>query len=288
LKVVKEIPVKGSKQRLMGTDVFYEEEKGALPVVIYIHGFNGLKDWGNFDLIAKQFAAAGFFFVKMNMSHNGATLDSPLEFADPEAFGQNNYTTELFDVEQILNWVCNPENPFQELINPDKIMLLGHSRGGGIAILKASEDKRVKGLITWASIAECKTPWGSMAKVKMDAWKAEGVMYYTNQRTKQRLPMYYQLFEDYKANEERLNIRKAISTLTIPVLICHGTNDPAVPYSKALDLHRWQPHSTLVSVDADHVFGRSHPWTSDLLPQPMQTIVDESMLFLKQNFADLR
>ncbi len=269
----------------MGTDGHFMGRRQKRPVVIYVHGFNGLKDWGNFDLIAAQFAEAGYLFIKMNLSHNGATIESPLDFADLEAFGQNNYTRELYDVRQMIDWICDNTSPYNLVADTKQICLLGHSRGGGIAILSAYEDRRVKALITWASIAECKTPWGMMSKEKMAAWQADGVMYYTNKRTGQQLPLYYQLYEDYAANEERLDIRKAISGLQIPVLLCHGTEDIAVPYSKALDLKRWQPEATLFSVASDHVFGRSHPWMESILPVPMQAVVDESLRFLKQKFT---
>lgn len=283
MTIVKNIPVEGSDGRLMATDIFYKEDQNQLPVVIYIHGFNGLKDWANFDLIATQFAEAGYFFIKMNMSHNGATLESPLEFTDLEAFGHNNYTKELYDVGQIINWICDENNSYHTFIDKDRILLLGHSRGGGIAILKSYEDKRIKALITWASIAECKTPWGAMSIEKMNKWREEGVMYYTNQRTKQQLPIYYQLFEDYENNKERLDIKNAMQHLNIPVLICHGTEDNSVSYSKALLLNEWQPHAKLFSVPSDHVFGRSHPWTQTILPDPMQIIVDVSIKFLREN-----
>ena len=69
--------------------------------------------------------------------------------------------------------------------------------GGGISILQAAEDKRINKLITWASISECKTPWGNWPPDKMQQWKETGVEYYTNSRTKQEMPLYYQLYEDY-------------------------------------------------------------------------------------------
>jgi len=280
----KNIPVQGSKHRMMGTDIFYKDTGTKLPVVIYVHGFNGLKDWGNFDLIATQFAEAGYLFIKMNLSHNGATIDSPLDFVDLEAFGQNNYSKELADTTEIINWICDDVNPYHTYADTTNIALLGHSRGGGIAILKAFEDDRVKALITWASISECKTPWGTMSVEKMLKWETEGVMHYTNKRTNQQLPLYYQLYEDYVQHEARLDIRKAISGLRIPILLCHGTKDNAVPYSTALDLYRWQQNATLFTVESDHVFGRSHPWTASLLPIPMQDVVDASIRFLDDCF----
>ncbi|HOZ52985.1 MAG TPA: hypothetical protein PLU17_14060 [Chitinophagaceae bacterium] len=282
MNIIKDIAVSGSENKLMGTDVFYQDRDQKLPIVIYVHGFNGLKDWGNFDIIAKQFAEAGFFFIKMNLSHNGTTLDSPLEFTDLEAFGRNNYSKELFDVNCIIDWISSKDNNYANLVDISNIILLGHSRGGGIAILKASTDIRIKALITWASISECKTPWGNMSFDKMEKWKQEGVMYYHNKRTNQKMPLYYQLFEDYQQNEAHLNIQNAIKKLKIPILICHGLNDPAVNYSSAQSLQKWQPNAKLFTVDSDHVFGRSHPWTHEYLPNSMQMVIDERIQFLKK------
>jgi esterase/lipase len=252
-----------------------------MPVIIYVHGFNGMKDWGNFDLIAHQFKDAGFFFIKMNLSHNGTSLQFPLEFNDTEAFGNNNYSKELFDIEQILDWVCNEENSYKKYLDINRIVLIGHSRGGGISILKAAEDFRVKALITWASISECNTSWKNMNAEKMETWKKEGVIFYSNKRTNQKLPLYYQLYEDYMNNESRFNIKNAISKLKIPILVCHGTIDSAVPYSNAVELVKYQPSAQLFSIESDHVFGRSHPWHHDFLPDAMQKVVNVSIEFLE-------
>jgi uncharacterized protein len=276
----KNIPLAGSEGRLMGVDIFFEASNAPKPVVLYIHGFNGFKDWGNMDLIATQFASKGYVFVKMNLSHNGTTLEHPEEFVDPEAFGQNNYSKELYDVGCVIDWLCMENQPFKEELNNEKLVLLGHSRGGGGAILKASVQKNVKALITWASVAECQTPWGSMSQKRMERWKADGVMYYINKRTGQQLPMYYQLYEDFMLQKDMLSIRNAIQAIRIPILLCHGTKDAAVPIGKALLLKSWQPSATLFQVDSDHVFGRTHPWTAHTLPEAAQTVVDASIHFL--------
>lgn len=278
---VKNTPIAGSDGRLMGTDLFCPANQRS-PVVVYIHGFNGFKDWGNFDLIARQFAKKGFAFVKMNLSHNGTSMDHPEDFVDLEAFGNNNYSRELFDVNAILDWVCDQGNPYAHLLDTAQLYLLGHSRGGAVALIKASEDARVKGVMTWASVSACKTPWGNMPEEKIAQWRKEGAIYYANKRTGQKMPLYIQLYDDYRANENRLDIQRAISSLTIPLLICHGTEDPAVPFANALQLQQWQPGAELFSIQSDHVFGRSHPWPHDDLPQAMQAVVDRSLQFLDQ------
>lgn len=280
MPAIKNIIIPGANNLSIAIDIFFKNEQEQKQVVIYAHGFNGFKDWANFDLIAEKFSAAGFVFVKFNFSHNGTTPESPEEFTNLEAFGNNNYSKQLKDLQLVMDWVCDPENIYQSVIDSNNICLIGHSMGGGIAILYASEDKRIKKLITWAGISECKTPWGNWPPEKMLEWKQTGVAFYNNSRTQQQMPMYYQLYEDYLQNSNRLNIQKAIEQLDIPILICHGTADNAVPVESAHTLKKWQPRAKLFINESDHVFGRKHPWIDNNLPSAMEEVVEASLQFL--------
>jgi dienelactone hydrolase len=281
MRRIKNLLVTGADNLPMGVDVFFNDQQVSRPVVIYVHGFNGFKDWGNFDLIADRFAEAGFVLVKFNFSHNGTSPEQPEDFVKLEAFGENNYTKELEDLTGIIDWICDPLNPYQASMDVQQIYLIGHSMGGGISILQSAEDKRVKKLITWAGISECKIPWGNWPLAKMEEWKQSGVQYYANGRTKQQMPMYYQLYMDYLSNADRLNIQKAIKSLAIPILICHGTLDTSVPIEKAHELKEWQPAAKIFTVESDHVFGRKHPWLATELPAPMNAVVEATIQFLK-------
>jgi hypothetical protein len=97
------------------------------------------------------------------------------------------------------------------------------------------------------------------------------------------MPLLYQLFEDYKQNEDRLDIKKAISGLKIPILICHGNSDPAVPVEAAFQLKQWQPNARLFIVESDHVFGRKHPWAGDNLPAAMDEVINATLRFASNN-----
>jgi len=161
------------------------------------------------------------------------------------------------------------------------LYLIGHSMGGGIAIIFASENGSIKKLVTWAGISECKTPWGNWPSAKIKEWETSGVQYYTNTRTNQQMPLYYQLYENYQNNKERLSIENAIEKLTIPVLICHGSNDLSVPEESAHVLKKWQPKAELFIVDSNHVFDRRHPWIMNYLPEAMEEVVVKTISFLR-------
>lgn len=282
MNCIKNIELPGSDNRAITMDIFFEEYSSKLPVIIYCHGFNGFKDWGNFDLVAKKVVAAGFVFVKFNFSHNGTTVAQPDEFADLDAFGKNNFSRELEDLLLVTNWVTDSKNDYAKWIDAAQIYLIGHSMGGGVATIFASEDKRIKKLITWAGINECKTPWGNWTTNQMQDWKAISVQYYTNSRTNQQMPLYYQLYEDFEKNKQRFDIKEAARNIKIPWLICHGTLDIAVPVEVAYELKETQPEATLFIVESNHVFDRKHPWIMNYLPDAMNEVVEKSIDFLKK------
>ncbi len=279
----KNLQVAGSLDRKMLVDVCYEENQIHKPVIIYVHGFNGFKDWGNFDLIASEFVKAGFVFVKFNLSHNGTSIDAPEDFTDLDAYKQNTYSKELFDTNQIIQWLYNPTNSFSAELDLQKIVLLGHSRGGGIVLVQTAEDPRIKACITWASVANYNAPWKNFSLEKLQTWKVQGYFNYENKRTNQLMPIGYELYTDYLENQERFNLKKAVQKIHVPLLICHGTQDPAVSHTQAVQLHQWQPNSTLFLLESDHVFGRKHPWNENYLPQATQSIIQESIRFLNNH-----
>src|SRR6185312_7221771 len=97
MQSTKNILVNGVDKKPMTLDIFFENDTKQKPVIIYAHGFNGFKDWGNFDLIAEKFAKHNYVFVKFNFSHNGTTPEHVEEFADLEALAiiiiQRNWKT---------------------------------------------------------------------------------------------------------------------------------------------------------------------------------------------------
>jgi dienelactone hydrolase len=103
MKTIYSLILKGSEEKPIDADITYEKGDHKKPLVIFVHGFKGFKDWGHFNAVASYFAERDFVFAKFNFSHNGTTLQKPLDFDDLEAFGNNNYLFELNDLESVLN-----------------------------------------------------------------------------------------------------------------------------------------------------------------------------------------
>lgn len=276
----KNIPLQGKHKKPVLTDFYYTKNGKKKPVVVFAHGYKGFKDWGAWNLMATEFAKQNFFFVKFNFSHNGGTVEQPIDFPDLKAFGKNTFTIELDDLQSVIDYVLSNDE-FSSEIDSDNITLIGHSRGGGIVTLKASEDLRVKNLVSWAGLSdfESRFPRG----FKMFWWKLTGVGYIKNARTNQKMPHYYSFYKDFIANKERLNIQKSVKKLKANHLLIHGTNDVVVKPVESENVHQWNPKSKLIWIkDMNHALGNSQPYKEHQMPKDLQQVVQKTIDFINE------
>jgi len=270
--------IDGSAGLPIAIDACLPSMQQSYPLVIFSHGFKGFKDWGHFNFLAHRFAREGIGFVKFNFSHNGTTPDHPSDFVALQAFGKNTLSIELNDLGLVIDWATRAA-PFAAKIDSSKIGLIGHSRGGGISILKAAEDARITRLVTWAAVGNFET-W--LQKFGLEKWKTEGQILIPNARTKQEMPINYSLREDFEQHQQRLNIPEMAAKLSQPWLICHGTQDEAVPFQTAIELNNTAPNSELFLVEeAGHTFGVGHPFDGDQLPHGAAEVVARTATFLR-------
>ncbi len=270
--------IEGPHKRPIVYDLIYRPTGRPKPIVVFAHGFKGFKDWGPFPLVGRAFAEQDLVFIKFNFSHNGGTLEQPIDFPDLEAFGQNNHSKELDDLGRIIDAVVNERLVPGGEGNPEALYLLGHSRGGGACILKAGEDARVRKLVTWSAVSDLQS---RVPTNDIEQWRKDGVIHIPNARTEQQMPMYYQYYEDLVNNAERLDIERAARSLDIPWLIVHGEADETVPRKEAEDLQEWNGNAELMMVPGTgHTFGGKHPHEGGGMPSPMDRVVERSIDFI--------
>ena len=248
----------------------------ASKLVIFCHGYKGFKDWGCWNLVANKFANNGIKFLKFNFSHNGGTIENPIDFPDLEAFSKNNYSLELNDVSRIIEFLINKKD---RLFQFNELNIIGHSRGGGIATLAANKHSLNK-LVTWASVSD----FGERFPVENDLliWRKNGIRFVENNRTKQMMPHLYQFYEDFIDNKRKLNIKNSIQNFEGKSLICHGSLDQAVNISNAHNLVNWGKDSSFIKIRSNHTFGARHPWNDEMLPVELNQICNETISFLNK------
>lgn len=232
-------------------------------LIVFAHGFMGYKDWGCWNLVSDFFVSLGYGFCKYNATHNGGTVDQPLDFPDLDAFAHNSYSKELHDLHCVLNWL---ETHFDKL---PEIYLIGHSRAGGIALLSA-KDKRINRIVTWSAISDIakRFPEGK----QLEVWKTQGTKYTLNSRTGQKMPQLYEQYEDFIAHQDELNIEKACKESTTPTMVIHGDLDTSVDIEESRQIATWLKTRLFEIEEANHTYGATQPWESDEMPEHLQKV----------------
>ncbi len=245
-------------ERVRG-DAWIPEEPAAGEALVVCHGFKGFKDWGFFPYLTEELARrTGLTAACFNFTGSGVA-ESMEEFDDLEAFARNTFTRELQDLEAVLDRLAVGRLGELSVPAASRFGLLGHSRGGATALLKAALRRQVAALVTWAAIDSVER----YATAYSSEWRSGGPAYIENKRTGQMMPLYRNVLDDLRGNRERLDVTRAASALEIPYLVVHGSEDESVPVEAAEKLAAAAgERARLVLIEgAGHTMNAAHPFT---------------------------
>lgn len=239
--------------------------------VVICHGFKGFREFAFFPSFARAAAARGFAAVNFDFSRNGIGEDGADTFSAMHLFAEQTHTGNVEEIRRVMDALSSGAL----LGRPARrIGLLGHSRGGGEAVLAAAEDPRVDALVTWAAIADIPARW---TPEQVAAWQAGGTVEVENGRTKQRMPVGPAYWRDVEAHRARLDIPAAAGRLTVPWLIVHGDADASVPVEEGRRLFdaAGDTAELLIVEGGDHVFGAKHPYAG--ATEALRTVAHASL-----------
>ena len=265
-------PVRGRPVR---GDVRIPEGPPPRSAVLVLHGFKGFKDWAFFPHLCQRLAASGHAVVSFNFSGSGIGSD-PERFTELEAFAANTLSRELEEVLCMADWIMAGDLLPRR---PDRMGLVGHSRGGGDAILHTAADPRVRALVTWSAVSTFDR-WSAATRTE---WREGGRIYVLNSRTGQQMPLDVGLLDDFEANRNALDIEAAARRMTVPWLILHGADDQTVEVDEARTLARAAHDARLrVLVGAGHTYEVGHPFAgaSPALEEALAATADHLALHL--------
>lgn len=270
-----EFKIKSKTGRSFLADATFIEKNRMMPVVLFCHGFKGFKDWGPWDLVAKEFAEAGFCFMKFNFSYNGIGLKNPTEFTLLHEFAENTISKELLDIESILEFILKSEE-LEDRINPNEINLIGHSRGAATAFISAAVSKKFHKIAGWAGVYDLKK-WCS--KLDVDQWKEDGFLSFVNSRTNQEMKVNYDFAKEVLENRYVPSIY--LPKIEIPMLLLHGEKDEVVPCLESELVYNNILHAIYIPLEgANHTFGTKHP-SDGTLSKDMLDVVENTVEFFK-------
>lgn len=234
-------------------DIRTSDRVSPRPAVLIVHGFKGFKDWGMFPTLAERMARAGFTAVSFNLSGSG--VDNDGNFSFPQRFGQNTWSIELQDIARVMNALGDGSLGVAPV---SRFGIVGHSLGGGAAILLAAHDERIRAIATWAAVSQ-PNRWAA----QVDEWREQGKIDIVNSRTGQVLPLYIDRLEDIEHNAAHLDIIAAAAQVRVPWLLLHGTGDTSVPVAEGKRLAAAaspQLIRAILYAGANHTFGAVHPF----------------------------
>lgn len=250
---------------------------GKQPVLIFCHGFKGFKDWGSFPYACEELSKRGITVVRFNFSCNGVG-ESETEFDELDKFGINTYEREILDLQALGEALMSQQLPFSERMNLEQVFIVGHSKGGGDAILFGAEHPLIKGIITWNGIAHVDLFDQSLRE---EAAK-NGVGYIFNARTKQQMPIRQVVIDDVDRNIERYDLIAKVSQMNKPLLIVQGDQDFARLVKGASTIAVAATDSRLHWIEgADHTFNTKHPFAGSS-QQLEEAIIETSRFVLEK------
>ncbi len=245
-----------TRGHMMGLSLYGADLSRDAATVVYLHGFKGFKDWGFTPYVGARFASVGIRFLAMNFSHNGIG-DDPIEFTELERFRENTFSLELDEALEVIGKY--KEGKLFGASAGVPMGLLGHSRGGGIALL-ASGHPAIQAICTWASVST----FARYPQHVIDLWRQQGYLDVPNARTGQLMQLGWQIHEDLEAHMDgRLSLTAAVQRLQKPLCIIHGDQDEAVSDADARAIFEWadQARAELHIIQgAGHTFGAKHPF----------------------------
>lgn len=270
--------VKSTEELPIRYDLYYPATRNSIsfPVIIFLHGFKGFKDWGPFPDACEELALAGFGVLAMNFSLNGIG-ENKTEFTEMDHFARETITQDLKDIKSVIDALQNGEiAAANSNLNTDKIGLIGHSRGGHTAIAAAVEYDPIQCLVTWSAVADYEKRWSD--EMKKD-WEEKGYTEILNSRTGQKMRLDKVVYDDSVLNAQRISAIKNAARLQIPTLFIHGRADETVPYTDSEQLYiacKTKEKELRLISNAGHTYGAAHPFEEDEFPEAFAEVLDQT------------
>lgn len=195
------------------------------PLVIIGHGVTGNKDRPFVVALAEGLAAAGVDTLRLSFSGNG---ESEGRFED------STISKEVDDLGAML-----------DAVEDRSVCFIGHSMGGAVGVIRASQDSRIRWLVSLAGMVHTRA---FAAREFSDVTPGVGCMW-----EEPSCP----LSQTYMDNMNRIDsVADLGSKISVPWLLVHGTEDDVVPPQDADDIRqRAGSHVETIRLEgADHVF----------------------------------
>ena len=217
---------------------FHSGTPGSKRIVVIGHGVTGHKDRPFHLALADGLAGAGIHALRVSWSGNGG---SEGRFAD------STITKEVADLGSVIDALPDYE-----------VTYAGHSMGGAVGVLRASQDARIRRLISLAGMVHVRAfaehHFGKLTPGRDLMWDKSGMV----------------LSAAYMDDLRHIGSTvEAASRISVPWLLVHGNADSLVALQDSRDAFAAgrEPKELVVFDGCDHV------WEPGFTPRMVDTVV---------------
>ena len=242
----------------------FPPQPGPRAAVLVCHGFKSFFEWGFYPPLVELLTARGFVVARFNFSGAGMRPGHDL-VTDEAAFRGATFTKDVEEARAVLAALTDDLAPGR--VDPERVGLLGHSRGGGVSILAAAASANgtpPAALVTWSAVAT----FDRLRPAEVEHWRRAGEVPVTNARTGQELAIGIEVLEDLERHSAELDVAAAAGRPAMPWLIVHGAEDETVPVAEGerLAAAAGDASELLLIPGGSHTFGATHPFSGPTPP----------------------
>jgi uncharacterized protein len=275
-------------------------------VIAIAHGFKGYKDYGMLPRIARECAAAGFIAHRFNFSHSGMT-NSTATFERPDLFERDTWSKQIFDLTAVIEAIARGELAGAGV----PLFVLGHSRGGIVALLTAADLTYLKSIPDLPANRSDRRSTGTQARLPQSHSRAQlggvitvaapvscnpftpeqqqellenGWIESPSSRTGQRLRVGRAFLQEQLDDPARHDVLAHAARTDCPILVIHGDRDEAVDPANAASIAAAAGDRAMLRIipGGDHVFNTPNPLPDDEPSSPqLQTMIECLLGFLQ-------
>ncbi|MFP4529436.1 MAG: alpha/beta hydrolase family protein [Candidatus Kapaibacterium sp.] len=264
--------INNSIDRMVRGDV-RSSGKGPRPAAIFLHGLKGFRNWGFIPYSCLRLARAGAIAVNFDFSLNGIRDENRPRF-DESDFRRNTLSQELEDALLVIDSIRNGEilSEFDKNNFSGEIYLIGHSLGGGISLIAASQ-RKINKIALWASVSA----FDRYSPRQKHIWRKLGHMNTTVSQTGQKLPIGTDFLDDFEQHREKYDPVMNANRTDAEILVIQPTADVTIAESEARKLAAAAGTEPVFIERAGHTFGAEHPM--DEAPEAVDKALDYTIRF---------
>ena len=228
-------------------------EAGIRPSVILCHGMESNKESEKLISLSRSLSKRGLLALRFDFFCAGESSGQ---------FEQITYSAEVEDLRAAFDLL--------QRYPVGKMGIIGSSMGGSVALLFASQEKRVASLVTLAAPAHPeKITDRLLSPEEIRCWQQTGFITYHGRR----------INNSFLDDLQKINIPRAAEQISCPALFIHGDADATVPVEDAYELYARvsSPKRICILEGADHRFSN---------PKDVGRALSKSLDWMIQHLCD--